>query len=124
MGGWDLASSPTSHSARRSSGEVTLRQILYLSLIIVIIILVSYFYTQSVYSYGWLWTAMKICSFPSFQGNLKYLADRRGLYLSCCAEWRQSLRDFLWQGVAGIFVYSKLKKEFSGKAILNVNIFT
>lgn len=40
------------------SGEVTLRQILYLSLIIVIIIiLVSYFYThRSIYSYGWLWS--------------------------------------------------------------------
>ena len=97
MGGWDLASSPTSHSGRRSSGEVILTQILYLSfIIIIVIILVSYFYTQSVYSYGWLWTAMKICSFPSFQGNLKYLADRKGLYLSYCAERRQSLRDFLW----------------------------
>ena len=34
MGGWDLASSPTSHSGRRSSGEVILKQMLYLSLII------------------------------------------------------------------------------------------
>lgn len=59
-----------------------------------------------------------------FSWELKILGRQKGLYLSCCAEWRQSLRDFLWQGVAGIFVYSKLKKEFSGKAILNVNIFT
>ena len=44
MGGWDLASSPTSHSGRRSSGEVILTQILYLSfIIIIVIILVSYF---------------------------------------------------------------------------------
>ena len=58
---------------------------------------------------------MTICSFPSFQGNLKYLADRKGLYLSYFAEWRQSLRDFLWQGVVGIFVYSKLKRNSLAK---------
>lgn len=88
MGGWDLASSPTSHSGRRSSGEVTLRQILYLSLIIVIvIILVSYFYTRSVYSYGWLWSYENLL-ISKFSRELKILGRQKGTlsFLLCRVE--------------------------------------
>lgn len=58
---------------------------------------------------------MKICACPSVKGNLKYLAEGKGYYLSY-AKQRQSLRDFHSRVWLAFSFTVNFRKAFSGKA--------